>query len=238
MSTNLYPTVIVPGYLAGSQDYEPMRQHLESLGYPACVVPLKARDWLPTVGGRSINPILARLDQTIRATLADFGTPKVNLVAHSAGGWISRIYLGSLPYYQQIWAGADRVSALISLGTPHTSQERWTLKNLNFVNDNYPGSHCPGVRYVCVAGRAIQGQRLSWQAWRQGQITGSTWIAYESYKLTCGIGDSWGDGITPIGAAHLVGADNLTLEGVYHSPRQRWYGSVEVIKDWVDHLRG
>lgn len=232
-----YPTVILPGYLAGSSEYEPMRQQLEDWGYPARVVPLKSQNWLPTVGGRSINPILTRLDQTIRAVQKVFDVPKVNIVAHSAGGWLSRIYLGSVPYYGQVWAGQERVASLIALGTPHTSQERWTLKNLNFVNDNYPGSYCPAVDYVCVAGRAVQGQKLGWQAWRAGQLSGSTWIAYESYKLTCGIGDTWGDGITPIMAAHLEGATNLTLEEVYHSPRQRWYGSPDVIKVWVNHLQ-
>jgi hypothetical protein len=34
----------------------------------------------------------------------------------------------------------------------------------------------------------------------------------------CGEADVWGDGIVPIPSAHLDGAINLDLEGVYHSP--------------------
>ncbi|MBD2021054.1 lipase, partial [Leptolyngbya sp. FACHB-36] len=115
---------------------------------------------------------------------------------------------------------------LITLGTPHTSLERWTRKNLEFVNLTYPGAFYSDVRYVCVAGKAIYGDR-----WR-------SWLAYSSYKLTCGNGNTWGDGITPIEAAHLEGAENLTLDGAKHSPRagSLWYGSPGVIDAWLPFL--
>ena len=161
---------------------------------------------------------------------------QVNLVAHSAAGWISRIYLGDKPYcihpnastQQKIWQAHQFVSNLICLGTPHTSQERWTRRNLEFVNHNYPGAFYRDVHYVCLAGKAIYGER-SW----------GSWLAYNSYQLTCGNGDSWGDGITPIASAHLAGATNLTLEGVQHSPRAsgNWYGSPEIVSSWSHYLR-
>jgi hypothetical protein len=113
------------------------------------------------------------------------------------------------------------------LGTPHVSQERWTKRNLDFVKINYPGAFYKDVNYVCVAGKSIYGkQRLG------------SWLAYSSYQLTCGVGNCWGDGITPVEAAHLDGATNLTLEGVLHSPRRTgiWYGSPTVINSWVPYL--
>ncbi len=231
------PTVILPGYLAGALEYEPLRADLEARGYPCRVVPLQVRSWLPTVGGRPITPILQVLQATIQQTRAEFGCEQVNLVAHSAGGWIARIYLGSVPYGGQVWQGRDHVSTLISLGSPHTSQERWTRRNLDFVNDHYPGAFWPQVKYVCVAGKVIQGQRLGWGSlWRREHYL--TWLAYNSYLLTAGDGELWGDGITPIEAAHLQGAINLTLPGCHHSGRggRRWYGTAEVVEAWVQYL--
>jgi triacylglycerol esterase/lipase EstA (alpha/beta hydrolase family) len=210
-----------------------MATMLRDRGFPTVIVPLRKRDWLPTLGGRSMSPILRRLDACVQDLLTQTGAGQINLVAHSAGGWLARIYLGDQPYCVHPqdtaacrWHARPYVATLISLGTPHTSQERWTRKNLDFVNLTYPGAFYAGVRYVCVAGKAIFGDR-----WR-------SWLAYSSYELTCGQGNCWGDGITPIVAAHLEGAENLTLDQVRHSPRSGgiWYGSPDAIATWATHL--
>lgn len=58
----------------------------------------------------------------------------------------------------------------------------------------------------------------------------------------CGQADVWGDGVVPEVSAHLEGALNISLEGVYHSPvgaddaARPWYGSPAVVKEWVHHL--
>ena len=228
------PTVILPGYFARWTDYAMLAESLQQQGIPTAIVPLRKRDWVPTLGGRSVVPIIRGIDATVRGVLKEHQSDCVNLIGHSAGGWIARIYLGDIPYTihgdvtakEGVWHIRDRVASLISLGTPHTSQERWTKRNLDFVNDNYPGAFYKEVKYVCVAGKSIYGQQWS------------SWLAYNSYKLTCGEGSTWGDGITPIAAAHLDGAIDLTLEGVKHSPQSSglWYGSPEAIAVWVDYL--
>ena len=48
----------------------------------------------------------------------------------------------------------------------------------------------------------------------------------------------WGDGITPVEWASLDGAENLVLEGVYHSPlgsgaERPWYGTAGVLEQWA-----
>jgi pimeloyl-ACP methyl ester carboxylesterase len=229
------PTVILPGFFAGALEYRALEQSLNQLGFPALTVPLRPRDWVPTVGGRSIVPILQQLDKTTKLMLKEYNASQINLIGHSAGGWIARIYLGEQPYTLHkdveesagLWHAYPSIATLVTLGTPHVSQERWTKRNLDFVKTHYPGAFYPEVKYVCVAGRAIYGQR------RLGQ-----WLAYNSYKLTCGIGNVWGDGITPIDSAHLDGAINLTLDDVLHSPRRigTWYGSPEVLPSWVQYL--
>ncbi|MDX2257268.1 MAG: lipase [Pseudanabaenaceae cyanobacterium bins.39] len=221
------PNIILAGYLAGAKDYEPIATRLQEKNLAATVVPLKWWDWVPTVGGRSIAPILEKLDQTVNQELAITGASQVNIIAHSAGGWLSRIYLGDHPYYGKVWNARPKVAKLICLGTPQRSLEPWAVKNLGFVNDNYPHAFYDDVQYVCVAGKAVQGQKNSFQGW----------LAYSSYELTCGQGDAWGDGIIPIESAYLDGAKNMAIDGVYHSPRSgKWYGSQEVIDVWADYL--
>jgi pimeloyl-ACP methyl ester carboxylesterase len=229
------PTVILPGFFANALEYLALAQSLEQLGFPTAIVPLRVRDWVPTVGGRSMVPILRKLDKTVKQMLDDYNTAQINLIGHSAGGWIARIYLGETPYNIHkdvtesvgLWHAYPYISTLVTLGTPHVSQERWTKRNLDFVKINYPGAFYPEVKYVCVAGKAIYGERRS-----------GKWLAYNSYKLTCGVGNCWGDGITPVESAHLEGAINLTLDGVLHSPRRvgNWYGSSEVMPSWVQYL--
>lgn len=228
------PSVILPGYLARGADYRRLEQALNERGIPTVTVPIRKRDWLPTVGGRSMVPILRQIDRTIATVREKYDCDRLNLIGHSAGGWIARIYLGDRPYdihgdvagKAAVWQGRKVVSRLVTLGTPHISQERWTKRNLDFVKNSYPGAFYPEIQYICVAGKAVYGQ--PWQSW----------LAYNSYRLTCGKGDCWGDGITPVTAAHLDGAINLTLDGVWHSPNSpgQWYGSSEVIDLWVQYL--
>ncbi len=231
-----HPTVIVPGYLAGAAEYFSLERFLNEQGVPTFTVPLTKWDWLPTVGGRSMVPILRKIDQTIQEVLNKHRGSLINIVGHSAGGWITRIYLGEQSYdihggatikEATSWCGSQFVQTLITLGTPHSSFEYWARKNLNFVNNNYPGAFYSQINYICLAGKSIYGEQCLGQ-----------WLAYNSYKLTCGEGNSWGDGITPIIAAHLQGATNLVLEGVRHAPNksQPWYGSPEVIREWMGYL--
>ncbi|WP_404785725.1 lipase family alpha/beta hydrolase [Altericista sp. CCNU0014] len=231
------PTVILPGYLAAARDYLALEQYLTQAGFPTVTVPLTRQSWWVTLGGRPVTPILSQLDRTIQQVLSQTQADRINLIGHSAGGWISRIYMGDRPYCGQKWAGQPQVSTLMTLGTPHTSQERWTRRNLDFVNTTYPGAFYESVNYVCVAGKAIYGK----PSLRPGE-----WFTYQSYQITGGIGQCWGDGITPVEAAHLEGATNLVLENVRHSPQTsdaldrgqgyRWYGSPEVVSQWIQYL--
>ncbi|MEM6835978.1 MAG: lipase [Cyanobacteria bacterium P01_C01_bin.120] len=228
------PTIIIPGYFAGAAPYRPLAANLNQRGIWARTVPLTQASWLPTIGGRSVQPVLQVIAETVEQALQVTQSDRVNLVGHSAGGWLARIYLGEQPYdvhapdqnRRNCWAGHHQVQTLLTLGTPHISQERWTRRNLDFVNQTYPGAYHDDVNYICFAGKSVLGQR-----WR-------TWFTYNSYQLTVGQGDCWGDGITPIAAAHLEGAKNLVLDDVCHSPKPgtAWYGTPQVVDQWVSYL--
>lgn len=76
-----------------------------------------------------MTPILRQLDRTVKQILQQNNASQVNLIGHSAGGWISRIYLGEVPYLgrgeitSSLFSAHPQVATLITLGTPHVSQE-------------------------------------------------------------------------------------------------------------------
>ena len=232
------PTIILPGYFASATEYRDLERDLLQQGIPAMTVPLTKWDWVTsTLRGRSVLSIISLLDRAVKQMLEEHNASEVNLIGHSAGGWIARIYLGEKPYgirgdliaSEIIWNARSYVNTLVTLGTPHTSQERWTKQNLEFVNNNYPGAFYHDVRYVCVAGKAVYGRRQF-----------GSWLAYNSYQLTCGEGNCWGDGIIPLEVAHLEGAINITLEGIMHAPTSpgAWYGSLDAIEAWISYIKG
>ncbi|XP_015895258.3 uncharacterized protein LOC107429114 isoform X2 [Ziziphus jujuba] len=67
-------------------------------------------------------------------------------------------------------------------------------------------------------------------------------IVGQGYKQVCGEANVWGDGVVPQASAHLDGALNISLDGVYHSPlgsddaSKPWYGSPDVVEQWIHHL--
>ncbi|WP_239005394.1 esterase/lipase family protein [Gloeothece citriformis] len=136
------PAVILPGYFSRSIEYQELEKSLNNQGIPTTTVPITKRDWIPTIGGRSMMPILRLIDRTVQETLQKYNCSQVNLIGHSAGGWIARIYLGEKPYdvhgdvlsLEAVWNARTYVNTLITLGTPHISQERWTKRNLEFMD--------------------------------------------------------------------------------------------------------
>jgi hypothetical protein len=61
----------------------------------------------------------------------------------------------------------------------------------------------------------------------------------------CGDSEAWGDFIVPTSSAHLEGALQVDLEGVFHSPLGAklpflgpWYGSEGVVEQWLHHVVG
>lgn len=132
------------------------------------------------------------------------------------------------------------------------------------------GDIFPEVNIVCVAGDTIWGEEPPWrngestkgntqnatteeiikpQSWSRQVATtmgaiaagrSGAWLAYESYRSGCGHGDVTGDGVTPLCIAHLPGAENVTLQGIFHGPTSKpdkpWYGDEQGIQQWIKYL--
>lgn len=61
--------VIVPGWLSDSSQYHAMASYLRSKGFTTLIAPLKWYNWIPSLGGRSVRPILDRIDATIACAM-------------------------------------------------------------------------------------------------------------------------------------------------------------------------
>jgi hypothetical protein len=161
----------------------------------------------------------------------------ITLVGHSAGGWLGRTYLVDVESPED--AGVD---CFISLGSPQLATPKdvpmvidQTRGILNWVNEACPGAHHSNVKYISICSKCIKGARMDTEgASIEEKITG------QGYKQVCGKSDVWGDGIVPIPSAHLEGAIQIDLEGIYHSPLGKgdrpWYGSSEIVDQWMQYI--
>ena len=61
----LRAAVIVPGFLNDAQDYMPLARALTARGIPSAVVPMPLLHWIPSIGGRSVRPVLERIDHAV-----------------------------------------------------------------------------------------------------------------------------------------------------------------------------
>ena len=70
---NIRAAVIVPGFLTGKDEFRPLAKSLTRMGIPSVVVPFPNWHWLPCLGGRSMRPVLERIDFAVRHLAAAAG---------------------------------------------------------------------------------------------------------------------------------------------------------------------
>ncbi|XP_028751249.1 uncharacterized protein LOC114711064 [Neltuma alba] len=193
----------------------------------------------------------------------------LSLIGHSAGGWLARVYMeefGMSHISLLLTLGTPHLPP--PKGTPGVIDQTRGL--LNYVEQNCSKAvYTPQTKYVCIAGRYIEGAQFFDQSNAKIEsvvpINGSqpapeaavmsassnsppinttfrTRFVGQGYKQVCGQADVWGDGVVPEVSAHLEGALNISLDGVYHSPvgsddeLRPWYGSPAILEQWVEHL--
>ncbi|KAH0433770.1 hypothetical protein IEQ34_026953 [Dendrobium chrysotoxum] len=260
-------TVVLPGLGNNSGDYRGLCWTLrDGYGVPTVVAKVSRLDWFRNAAGLldsnywrgTLRPkpvldwYLERVAEAVseaRKLCPQGGS--LALIGHSAGGWLARLYVEEF--------GWSDISLLITLGTPHLPPPKGLAGVIDQTRGllDYVEKHCaPAVytselKYICIAGRYIRGARFisnpnsdiidhidnnkgASELVITERIVGSAPV--------CGRADVWGDGVVPEISAHLDGALNISLDGVYHSPvgsddiQRPWYGSPSVVQKWINHL--
>ncbi|KAJ1439116.1 hypothetical protein B484DRAFT_444222 [Ochromonadaceae sp. CCMP2298] len=191
------------------------------------------------------------VDRTVRRIREQTGKPVV-LVGHSAGGWLARAVLADGTWMAgnkraDGTRSSDFVAGLVTLGAPHFPPREgfadMTRGCLKFVDKSFPGAYLTSkpkgaeksqsVFYITVGGTAVTGDALA-------EKRSAAKFAADSYVQVTGNlengGSEAGDGVVPISNAHLSGAQQITLDGVWHSiqaPGNNWYGKPENIDLWL-----
>ena len=290
--------VIVPGFLSGASDFKSLADTLTARGIPTVVVPMPVWHWLPCLGGRSMRPMLERIDFTVRhlaasggdvssvpnfqyspldcwedfretpggvfavggsaepdeypvveprGTFAPAGVPqgRVALIGHSAGGWISRVYLSDRSYGGKAYGGSSLVHSLVTLGSPLADSAGAAFRGVAWTNLEDPPAD---VRCLAVGATGTPGDS-------SGKLTLNAY----SFCIDGGDGSKLdGDGVTPtFSSLALPGAETLVLDGVTHFPwsdvfggdqfapdlaeehrnGKPWYGSEEAVERWAPWLK-
>lgn len=247
--------IICPQQFGGKPgDYTTLTAQLRARGHPVHLVRLSALDWLSiTKSAFSEAYLKGELEprvalpfymNAIDDAVGRMGADKLfTILSHSIGGWVARAWLGEV-------ADEDvrrRCQRYVSLGTPHcappadsiVSKLDQTRGLLKYVNDRWPGAHFEDIKYTCIASKRVAGEL---------KFNLDSILGYTSYFALIGEGGVEGDGITPVKAALLEGAESIVLDDVYHadvlpnplSGRNTkligcsWYG--DQIDEWVEAL--
>ncbi|KAK9058201.1 hypothetical protein SSX86_023041 [Deinandra increscens subsp. villosa] len=280
------PAVILPGLGNNTDDYQKLALTLQGYGVSTVVAKVSRIDWLRNAAGLvdpnywrgTLQPrpvldwYLNRVDEAVNEALKQCPGGSLSIIGHSAGGWLARVYLEEFtkfkttdvfkPCLLSLWMPFFRPPPK---GLPGVIDQTRGL--LDYVEKNCRKAvYTPELRYVCIAGRYIQGSRFfgnsdpattpaaieqsvpdSAITSESGTLisTGATFrtrFVGQGYKQVCGQADVWGDGVVPEVSAHLEGALNISFDGVYHSPvgsddeARPWYGSPAIVEQWVHHL--
>ncbi|WP_298818126.1 esterase/lipase family protein [Chloroflexus sp.] len=219
---NQTPILIVGGFASEPKLYRPLRAYLaEVSGRQVFIAPITLVDWAWVTITDSYAGLLRKLDRTVNELLAQTGSSRLTLVAHSAGGVLARIFLGDQPYNGQAYYGYQRIDMLVMLGTPQRAEREGRIGGLNqirWADQRYPGAYWSEVSYVSVIGRSIFGDPDGPPPERG---------AHQSYRLISGEGAQWGDGVVPLDYGLLPGSLQIVIPGLRHDPRpdRLWYGS-------------
>lgn len=167
------PAVILPGLGNNSSDYQKLQLSLKHYGIPSVVPNISRIDWLRNAAGLAdlnywrgtlqprpvLDWYLNRVhDAVCEANLLAQGGGGLSFIAHSAGGWLARLYM-------EEYNNNNTISLLLTLGTPHRPPPKGlpgvidqTRGLLDYVDRFCAGAvYTPHLKYICIAGRYIQG---------------------------------------------------------------------------------
>ena len=101
---DIVAAIIIPGFLTGSQEFETtMVDKLNARKIPTMVVPMPNWHWIPCLGGRSVRPILERVDYTVQHLIHNLNTHDNNDNDDNDNSSTTAKILTIPPYQYSFW---------------------------------------------------------------------------------------------------------------------------------------
>ena len=185
-------------------------------------------DWLKTNTVKGWGNILNKVDNCVKNVIKETNAKKIDLIGHSSGGVMLRLYLSKDLFNGKKYGGSDFTSNLITLGSPHQAKRATSLRKL--VDEKFPENFFKNVNYVSIGGE------LEVKSSDSSLIT--KLFAKNSYKSISGEQTSIGDGLVPLSASLLNGSQKIILPKTSHSKifGETWYGTNDRINEWYKQI--
>ena len=188
------------------------------------MVDVTRKDWLKSNSAQGWVDILKKVKDTITIALKANKSNKIDLIGHSSGGVMLRLYLSDELFNNEIFNGRSITKNLITLGSPHQAINATSLRK--FVDEKYPGNFFKNINYVSIGGKVkINSKKTSF-------IT--KLIARGSYKSISGDKNANGDGLVPLSSSLLEGSQQIILPETVHGGffGNEWYCTPSKVKEW------
>ena len=223
------PLVLLGGFLITSEAYFEIKKTFEkNFSRKVYIVEISRMDWLKTNSIAGWSNILNKVDYCVKNVLKESTSRKIDLIGHSSGGVMLRLYLSKDKFNGQNYNGCEFTSNLITLGSPHQARRATSLRK--FVDEKFPGNFFKDVNYISIGGE------LTVNSSESSFLTKA--LAEKSYKSISGVKISTGDGLVPLSSSLLKGSQKIILPETSHSKifGKNWYGINKRIIEWYRQI--
>ena len=223
------PIIILGGFLITSEAYHPVKKAIENIsGRNVYVVDVTRGDWFKSNSAEGWVNILNKVKDKVALALKETKAKKIDLIGHSSGGIMLRLYLSSESFNNAIFNGKSTTRNLITLGSPHQAVRATQLRR--FVDEKYPGNFFQNINYVSIGGKVVINSK-------QTSIL-TKLIARDSYKSISGDKNESGDGLVPLSSSLLKNSQQIILPETVHGGifGKNWYGSNSKIGEWWNQI--
>ena len=223
------PIIILGGFLITSEAYNHTKKTIENIsGRKVYVIDVTRVDWFKSFSAEGWINILNKVKDKVAYALKENNAEKIDLIGHSSGGIMLRLYLSNEPFKDKVYNGKSTTRNLITLGSPHQAVKATALRR--FVDEKYPGNFFKNINYVSIGGVIeINSKQTS-------IIT--KLIARDSYKSISGDKNESGDGLVPLSSSLLKDSQQIILPETVHGGifGKDWYGSTAKVREWWNQI--
>ncbi len=223
------PIIFLGGFLINSESYRPAKNTIEKIsGRKVFIVDVTRRDWFKSNSIEGWINILNKVKDKVNFALKETKAKKIDLIGHSSGGIMLRLYLSSDPFKEEIYNGKSITRNLITLGSPHQALRATKLRR--FVDEKYPGNFFKNINYISIGGEV--------KIFSKHTSTLTKFIARNSYKSISGNKNESGDGLVPLSSSLLKNSQKIILPETVHGGifGSNWYGSISKVKEWWNKI--